>query len=84
MADRAVVAGGNYAAVALGTVTLLQSLVADDGKISLPRVSIDDEPAAAYRGLMIDVARQYHSIAEPQATSSSSAGSTRSATCNCT
>jgi hexosaminidase len=63
VADRAVVAGGNYAAVVMGTVTLLESLVAADGKISLPRVAINDEPAAAYRGLMIDVARRYHSIA---------------------
>ena len=63
VADRAVVAGGNYAAVAMGTVTLLESLVAADGKISLPRVAINDEPAAAYRGLMIDVVRRYHSIA---------------------
>ena len=62
VADRAVVAGGNYGAVALGTVTLLQALTAKDGEVTIPRLSIADEPAAAFRGLMIDVARKFHSI----------------------
>jgi hexosaminidase len=60
--ERAVVRGGNYAAVALGTVTLLQSIQHPSGKAALPRMRIADEPALEYRGLMVDVARQYHSI----------------------
>lgn len=62
VADPATVSGGTYGAVALGTVTLLQSLVTRDGTASLPRLTVADEPAAGFRGLMIDVARRYHSI----------------------
>ena len=61
--DRATVRGGNYGAVALGTATLLQAVRVRDGKATLPRMSVADEPAVEYRGLMIDVARKYHSIA---------------------
>ena len=62
MADTAGVAAGNYAAVALGTATLLQSLAVRGGEVGLPRMSLQDEPPAEFRGLMIDVARKYHSI----------------------
>ena len=54
--------GDNYGAVALGTATLLQALHVHDGAVTLPRLSIADEPAVAFRGLLIDVARRYHSI----------------------
>lgn len=60
--DRAVVRGGNYRAVAWGTVTLLQALDTAGGTVRLPRIAIGDSPAAPYRGLMIDVARQWHRI----------------------
>ena len=63
IADRATVQGGNYAAVALGTVTLLQALVVHGQDAAIPCMSIDDRPACEYRGLMVDVARRYHSIA---------------------
>ncbi len=62
VADTASVAAGNYAAVALGTATLLQSLAVRGGEVGLPRMSLQDEPPAEFRGLMIDVARKYHSI----------------------
>ena len=62
VADTAHVAAGNYAAVALGTATLLQSLAVRGGEVGLPRMSIRDAPQADFRGLMIDVARKYHSI----------------------
>lgn len=58
VADTATVRGGNYAAVALGTVTLLQSLRGG----ALPACEIQDEPRASYRGLLVDVARKFHSI----------------------
>ncbi len=54
--------GGNYGAVALGTVTLLQSLIVKDGKTLIPCMSVNDTPATEYRGLLVDVARRYHSI----------------------
>jgi hexosaminidase len=60
--DSARVSGGSYAAVASGTVTLLQLLEAKEATMTLPRCLIKDEPAAAYRGLLLDVARKPHSI----------------------
>lgn len=60
--DTAFVRGGNYGAVALGTVTLLQALRCADGKVLLPRLHVEDSPATDYRGLMIDVARSYHPV----------------------
>ncbi len=63
IADRVTIRGGNYGAVALGTVTLLQALQSQDGRATVPCMSVTDEPAVEYRGLLIDVARQFHSIA---------------------
>jgi hypothetical protein len=60
--DRAAVHGGNYGAVALGTATLLQAIQVQDCKAMLCGMAVTDEPAVAYRGLLVDVARQYHSI----------------------
>jgi len=59
---QALVQGGNTGAVALGTVTLLQALELHDGQASIPWLVVADEPAVAYRGLLVDVARRYHSI----------------------
>ena len=65
--DNATVRGGNYGAVALGTATLLQAMAVEKQAIkqavSLPRMSIEDEPKSNFRGLMVDVARHQHSIA---------------------
>ena len=63
IADEATVRGGNYGAVALGTATLLQALTVNEKAVSLPRMTIEDAPKSDYRGLMVDVARQQHSIA---------------------
>ena len=60
--DQAVVSGGNYAAVAMGAVTLLQAVKIEGGACSIPAVTIKDAPRYGYRGLMIDVARKPHSI----------------------
>jgi len=64
--DTVRVRGGSYAAVAYGTVTLLQSLEAKDPTATLNRCVVKDEPSTAYRGLMVDVARKPHSIATLQ------------------
>ncbi len=61
--DKALVRGGSYAAAAFGTATLLQALDAKEGKATLPRCVVKDAPDAAYRGLLVDVARKPHSIA---------------------
>jgi len=60
--DRAIVRGNGYAAAAAGTVTLLQAIVLENGRPTLPRMNIEDRPAASYRGLLIDVARQWHPV----------------------
>jgi len=60
--DRASVRGGSYASVAAGTATLVQLLGAGGGNVSLPRVAIADKPRSRYRGLMVDVARQWYSV----------------------
>ncbi len=62
IAAHAVVRGGNYQAAAMGTATLLQSIVLNGtGAAGLARMSVDDAPDTAYRGLLVDVARQWHS-----------------------
>ena len=60
--DRAAVRGGDYRAVALSTVTLLQAIRSDEGGAVLPRLIVEDQPAASYRGLLIDVARRWHPV----------------------
>jgi hexosaminidase len=59
---QATVSGGNYAAIAMGTVSLLQAISGHGTSAVLPQMIIEDSPDKSYRGLMIDVARQYHSI----------------------
>lgn len=60
--EQAVVSGGNYRAVAWGTVTLLQAVQTAGAKVTVARMTVEDEPVASYRGLMIDVARQWHPV----------------------
>ncbi len=60
--DKVIIEGGNYQAVCLGTASLLQSLFFEDGQMEIYKQSINDQPDSAYRGLMIDLARQWHSI----------------------
>ncbi len=55
------VAGGNYQSVASGTVTLLQLLRTANGALTIPQLTIADEPAYPYRGALIDLGRKYHS-----------------------
>ena len=57
---QAAVKGSNYDAVAMGTVSLLQSLAKRENQIVLPKLIIKDQPAVAYRGLLVDIARRWH------------------------
>jgi hexosaminidase len=59
--DRVIVVGGNYQAVASGTVTLLQALRSGAGSLELPLLEIADEPTYSFRGALIDPGRKYHS-----------------------
>ena len=58
----ATVRGGNHGAVALGTATLLQLIQTDKSTVSLPRLAIQDEPAIAFRSVMLDLARRWHPL----------------------
>ena len=68
--DRAIVSGADYTATAQGTVTLLQAIshdrrnvaLPDILRISLPKMTIEDEPYFTYCGAMLDIARKPHSI----------------------
>jgi hexosaminidase len=60
--DRAVVSGFDYRSTAEGTATILQLLGTADGSVRLPKVTVRDWPHADYCGVMLDVARQDHSI----------------------
>lgn len=51
-----------YKGVAYGTATLLQSITEDDGTYRFPAIDIKDEPAVAYRSIMVDIARAKHSL----------------------
>jgi hexosaminidase len=62
--EQAVVEGFDYRATAEGTSTILQLLTRGTRGISLPRVTISDWPHADFCGVMLDVARQDHSIAD--------------------
>lgn len=59
--DSAVVTGGDYHSVASGTVTLLQLLRADNGALTVPCLTVEDQPAYPFRAALIDLARKYHS-----------------------
>lgn len=55
--------GGTYRGVAWGTATLLQAIENEGvAPARVPYLTIADEPVARYRGLLIDVARQWHPV----------------------
>lgn len=61
--DRVRITGGSYGAVAMGTVTVLQSMITAGQGVAIPRMEVRDEPTYGYRGVLLDVARKYHSPA---------------------
>lgn len=56
------VKGGSYRALQLAKTTLLQLISKEGEQLQLPMVTITDEPDAGYRGLLVDLARQWHSL----------------------
>jgi hypothetical protein len=58
------VRGGNYAAVALGTATLLQALSEEVGGLTLPKLSISDEPAYRMRAIQMCIKHQAHDLSK--------------------
>jgi len=62
VSDRATVQGGTYVGAGMGTATLLQAIRIDNGQVPLPKITVLDEPAMKYTGMMLDIARQTNSI----------------------
>ena len=62
VSDRAMIQGGNYVAAGMGSVTLLQAILLEGSKVVLPKMTVLDAPALQYTGMMLDIARQTHSI----------------------
>jgi hexosaminidase len=58
-----------HAGLFYGTVTLWQLAAADGGRgpVAIPAQRIEDAPQFAWRGLMLDVARHFRSVAEVEA-----------------
>lgn len=61
--EQVTIRGGSSVAVAHGTATFLQLVQREGDGWSIPRVRIDDAPANPYRAVMVDIARQPHSLA---------------------
>ena len=61
--DSVVITAGSYAGAAYGTTTLLQAVqMTSTGNFQIPLMNIEDRPDFEFRGLLIDTARQFHSI----------------------
>ena len=61
--ENATLRAGNAAAAAQGAASLLQLLRKGAAGVEIPKMTIHDEPALAYRGAMVDCARGPHSAA---------------------
>lgn len=60
--ERIQITAGSSQAAAMARTTLLQMVLFEDGALLLPQVTIHDHPGAKYRGLMVDLARNWHSM----------------------
>lgn len=63
ISNRILVKAGSPQAAAMARITLLQMALFEDGALLFPQVTLDDHPDAKYRGLMVDLARNWHSMA---------------------
>ena len=57
-----IIKGGSYNAVCMGATSLLQMAEPDGQKLIFPKCYIKDKPTSDYRGVMVDVARQWINI----------------------
>ncbi len=55
---------GQRKGVFYGAQSLLQIIHEEGGRLTVPAVTIDDQPNFAYRGLMLDVGRHFFEVAE--------------------
>jgi hexosaminidase len=60
--DRVEISGSNCKSTAMATVTLLQAVRAAGDRVTIPGMTITDQPHSAFRALLVDVARQPHTI----------------------
>lgn len=57
VSDRVIIRSQYTKGVSYGTSTLVQSVVDNGSSFSIPKMTITDSPAAAYRAVMLDLAR---------------------------
>ena len=62
--DRVTVTGGGYLGAAHGTSLLLQAITRGKTGVSVPKITVRDQPYSQYYGCMVDLARQDNSIDE--------------------
>lgn len=62
--NTAVVSGGNYAAVAMGTVTLWQAIEQRAGKVCVPALQVEDAPDYRMRAIQMCIKHQIHQISK--------------------
>lgn len=60
--ERIDVSGGSYNALVQAKSALLQLITIEENKIVLPQIKLSDHPDIGYRGLMVDLARQWHTV----------------------
>ena len=60
--NKVVIKGGSLSAIKIAKSTLLQLSETDNGRITFPIINLKDSPDAAYRGLLIDLARKWHKV----------------------
>lgn len=60
--DRVTLSGPNYKSTAMASASLLQAIQLHGEHVSLPRMTMTDAPHSTYRSLMVDLARQPHTI----------------------
>jgi hexosaminidase len=64
--DKITVTGADYQSVAEGTATILQSIATKAGSAEIAKMTITDKADTDYRGLMIDLAREFHPVSKLQ------------------
>ncbi|NJN28716.1 MAG: family 20 glycosylhydrolase [Cyclobacteriaceae bacterium] len=60
--DHIEIKGGSYQAVAMGSISLLQSINQENGATSILKGTIHDYPDLPFRGLLVDLARRKHRL----------------------
>lgn len=60
--DEISIFGGSYQACAMATASLKQLMKVEEGQLAIQDLQMENRPEVAYRGLMIDLARQWHEL----------------------